>query len=90
MGQVVKLTGANLGNPNVHLPVPVRQKRNEMAVAGEGGGLLQSIEIRDRLNSSASNRASPEVIRPLKQENYASGQRNCQRCGKRQNEASFQ
>ena len=33
VGQVVELSRTDLGNPDVHLSVPVRQKRHEMTVA---------------------------------------------------------
>ncbi len=64
-GQVVELSRTDLRNPDVHLSVPVRQKRHEMAVAGHRSGLLQSIEVRDRLKSCVSYGVSPEVLRAL-------------------------
>src|ERR1700674_199572 len=64
--QVVELSRTNLRNPDVHLSVPVRQKRHEMPVARHRCGLFHSFEIRDCLESRVSDGISPEVLRPLK------------------------
>jgi hypothetical protein len=50
MGQIVELTRSDLRDPDVC----VRQKRHKVAVTGHRSGLLQSIEVRDRLKSCIS------------------------------------
>ena len=87
-GQVVELSRADLRNPDVHLSVPVRQKGHEMAVAGHRSGLLQSIEVRDRLKSCVRYGISPEVLRPLEPEACANRQSASRRCQRQQESPS--
>jgi hypothetical protein len=81
MGQIVELTRSDLRDPDVCVSVPVRQKRHEVAVTGHRSGLLQSIEVRDRLKSCISYWVSPEALCPLQPEDRANRRRtrNCQR-----------
>ena len=84
MGQIVELTRSDLCDPDVHVSVPVRQKRYEMTVAGDRSGLLQPIEVCDRLKSCVRDGVSPEVFRFLQPEAYPNrqhGHRRCQRQG---------
>ena len=81
MGQVVKLSRTYLRDPDVHGPVPIRQERYELAVAGYRSGLCHSIEIRNRLESRFGDGAAPEVFRPLKPEEGG----NCE-CSYRRNQ----
>ena len=80
MGQVVELARTDLRKPDVHLSIPVRDKRHEMAIAGHRSGLLQSTEVRDHPKLCISYGVSPEVLRPLKPEDYANRQRDSHRC----------
>ena len=76
VGQVVELARTDLCDPDVHLSVPVRQKRHKVAVAGDRSGLLQAIEVGDRLKLCVSYGVSPEVFCPLKPEACANRQRD--------------
>jgi hypothetical protein len=58
----MELSGADLRDPDIHLPVSIGEKRYEVAVAGHRSGLLHA-EIRNGLKFRVGNRASPEVFR---------------------------
>src|ERR1700728_5239478 len=82
MGQIVELTRSGLRDPDVCVSVPIRQKRYEMTVTGDRSGLLQSIEVCDRLKSCIGDGVSPEVLRLVQPEAYPNRQHGhcgCQR-----------
>src|ERR1700722_20537730 len=64
MGQIVELTRSDLCDTDVYVSVSVRQKLPEMSVTGYSRGLLQSVEVRDRLKSCIRDRVSPEALCP--------------------------
>jgi hypothetical protein len=73
----MELAGPNLCDPNVRLPIAVRQKGDELSVARDGGGLLYSLKIGERLQSRAGDRISPEIFRfPKPQADCNCQQRN--------------
>ena len=61
--QVVELAGPDLGDPDVHPSVAIRQKRHESAVARDGGGLLDAARSRSHLKPRVADagcaRSSP-------------------------------
>src|ERR1700761_3901931 len=65
VGQIVKLSGTDLRQPNIHLSVAVGQEGDKIAVAGDGSVLLDSVEVGDCLKSSVGDWASPEVFGSL-------------------------
>jgi hypothetical protein len=76
VGKIVELSGAGLRYPDIHRAVAIGEKRYKVAVAGDGGSLCYAIEVREGLESGVCDRASPEVLGPLKPENYTDGQSN--------------
>src|SRR4029078_4948862 len=66
LGEVVKLTGPDLGRPGVPRPIAIGEKSDELPVARNGGVMLRSVEIRQPRDLRAFQRIPPEVLRPLK------------------------
>ena len=64
--QVVEVPRSDLRNPYVCLSVTVGQKRHELTVARYRSRLLHSFGVGEGLKSRFSDRASPEILRPLK------------------------
>jgi hypothetical protein len=61
----MELSGADLRDPDIHLPVSIRKKRHKMAIAGHRSGLLRALEIRNCLKFCVGNRTSPKVLGAL-------------------------
>src|SRR5579862_3336788 len=65
----MELTRTNLGDPDVHFSILIRQERNEVTIGRQGGSLLHTTEVCESPKSSIGDWVSPEVICPLEPQN---------------------
>ena len=75
MGEVVEVSRTDLCDPNVHLSLLVRQEGHELAVGGDGGGLLRAIEVHG-LELGSRDGTPPEVVFGLQQKARTGRQRH--------------